>query len=1397
MAYRPQGYDQPDSEPEYGGLFRPTHRAAAGRQYRLSSPPPASALSNGGAGTSSTAFTSSNGTTAASSSPRTPSSSSSLRVRGAPRLGGLGLGGIGANVNKPSPGPLVAKSLPINSERAKSSASGSAISSPSSAINSTTSTSHDDSANGPVYTRSQVFPSKSRKGSSPKRAIYSANTEKRPKQVPTGLPSKSAPNGAVERPFLSPEMTKPSVRSKAFALDRPTPDYGVASTHADNSFEEEEELSSTIDGYDENPLVDDDLRSLVRGIDSPDSSMEAGFSHFNQAITNVPVSKPSSAASQYSINKPAETVLPIPSHAQKVSSTLTTTDDDASSEYDNDSASLHQEAPPSLDDKPTLVDKGGLGSLVERTGTPPPIVTSMDSPRSSFTESELAGPTSTAPTGSKQEEEATAEPSEPGAEVVHKGDSVVEPEERSSEPPDCAQSPFLQPQAQLPRSASPDSSEAQQSSRESATVVPSRSASRNSSASGSRKKSSEAPPRPKRLRAPGAKTPLLGASPALSDGSFLDLSPATSRDDDPTPSQPAFPSVESRLPAEPKAERAPVQATNANLDRPSLSTASSSTTIHISDEPTATTSPIDASSEPASAYSYAGLGLRMPSTLSRTSRRPSMQAGAAAAAIAAASATASPTSVVIQPPKDVLTTFAAAPTPITTQPSSEPTPSVASDLKREMQAERERDDRRKESEAAAAAIPARAASPEPSSEEEEEEEDDDIGSADQTFATPRPSMSNDAESDFGVRTPTINLVTPSPLKPTKSTRQASEAIAPMDELNPSTQSVESSNSTGEAGGSTAADIGVAAVGALVTGSMAVGYTAWRGLGAVASWGWGAAGSKSRTAPKDDVSSAGTSENETDDLPGAFGTKSRSGSLSTAEPEGKSEADRSLCSNDGEVDYSAAGSRRRQRLQAEQAQQAEQVTKAEEVVVVDGARLVSSPIATTEWGDLEFPAPEGFLEEFQRVMAELGPEDFAANEKNELDAQQAAYDAANALHNDTAGDGASEDDSPESASDVPSPPPPRMTFPTRARKERSVSSTSSPRDVRHDAIEEDEDEGTEREYDDFDEIVDLIAPMYQDDRNPEAKSRYRSPPDLATPGIVRSASMMSNSSTTSNFSPSLRSSTGSINSSRGSISKRSSGLFSFGRKKRNSQLSPPALSVDSVGASRNLARVPSSSPSIGSASESPIGRSRSIHSLASETSTEGGDGDSLINSSSKAKRRSFFASKPKKASSASIESSIGDTTYVSYSSGRTAARRRSSTGSDSLSPVGREASLPPTEDGKPALRSSLRAESRFGRGGEDAMPTSPAEKRIYRVRFANATRGIGLRSVAESEAVKGGDDTHALKWVGVGRGRYGNLVLTSDQQSDEVYAEQVARIKKNRRFGPGAGTVRDWSQIKVD
>ncbi|SCZ95900.1 BZ3500_MvSof-1268-A1-R1_Chr8-1g09871 [Microbotryum saponariae] len=945
MAYRHQGYDQPESGPEYGAFFRSNNRAPAGGQYGLSSPTPASAISNGGTGTNSNAFTSSNGTTGASSSSATPPSSSSSRVRGAPRLGGLGLGGIGANVNKPSPGPLVAKSLPINSERAKSSASASSgvPSSPSRVPNSSTPSSpNGDSGSGPVYAKSQGFPSKSRKESSRKRATYTANSDQRPKQIPAGLPSQSAANATVERPFLSPEMTKPSVRSEAFALDRPTPDYGVASTHADDSFEGEE-LSPTVDGYDENHLADDNLRTLVRGIDSPDSSIEAGFSHFTQAITSVPVSKSSSTASQYSSHKLAE-AAPVESRARQTSSTFTTTDDDASSEYDNshDSASLYQEASPTIDEKSALAEKDGLGSLAERAVSPPPVVTSMDSPRSSFTESELAGPTSTLTIESQKLSDSEAE-------AVCTGDSVVEPEERSSEKVDRAQLAPLQPPPQVPRSVSPDTLDANQSGAWSSAVLSSRSTSRNSS--NSRKKSSEAPPRPKRLRAPGAKTPLLGASPALSDGSFSDLSPATSRESDPSPSRKPSPSVESQLVVEPKAEPAPSQAVSASLDRPSLSTASSSATIHTSAEPTSTTVPTGGSSESASSYSYAGLGLRMPSTLSRTSRRTSMQAGSVApVATPAASAVATPAPVVVQPPKEVLATFA-----------SLTAPQASSDLKREMQAQRERETRRKEEEAASAAataVSARLAYPEPSSEEEDEEDDErDFGSADQTFATPRPSISNDAESDSGTRTPTINVFSVSPSNSTKSTITLPEASATVEEANPEAQSADSSNATGEAGGSTATDIGVAAVGALVTGSLAVGYTAWRGLGAVASWGWGTAGPKSRAAPKEDTASPETSDNETDDLPGAFGTKGRNGPLTTVESEGNGDSEKALFSNEGEIDYSSASARRRQRLQAEQAGQTEGMAVAEEVVVIDGARLVSSPNAKTEWGDLEFPAPE--------------------------------------------------------------------------------------------------------------------------------------------------------------------------------------------------------------------------------------------------------------------------------------------------------------------------------------------------------------------------------------------------------------------------------------------------------
>jgi len=48
--------------------------------------------------------------------------------------------------------------------------------------------------------------------------------------------------------------------------------------------------------------------------------------------------------------------------------------------------------------------------------------------------------------------------------------------------------------------------------------------------------------------------------------------------------------------------------------------------------------------------------------------------------------------------------------------------------------------------------------------------------------------------------------------------------------------------------------------------------------------------------------------------------------------------------------------------------------------------------------------------------------------------------------------------------------------------------------------------------------------------------------------------------------------------------------------------------------------------------------------------------------------------------------------------------------------------------------------------------------LYRVRFGNAVGGIGLRSVADSEAERAGGDRYGQRWVGVGRGRYGNMII---------------------------------------
>lgn len=108
-----------------------------------------------------------------------------------------------------------------------------------------------------------------------------------------------------------------------------------------------------------------------------------------------------------------------------------------------------------------------------------------------------------------------------------------------------------------------------------------------------------------------------------------------------------------------------------------------------------------------------------------------------------------------------------------------------------------------------------------------------------------------------------------------------------------------------------AEIGVAAVGALVTGGMAVGYSAWRGLSAAASVGWSW---KSAAPVMEQVMSV--------DEEGERPTLKLPGSLEQAEGlddlEGHEESDK------------------RETERAE----------------------VTSSVVSTEWGELDFPAPEG-------------------------------------------------------------------------------------------------------------------------------------------------------------------------------------------------------------------------------------------------------------------------------------------------------------------------------------------------------------------------------------------------------------------------------------------------------
>ncbi|ORY72220.1 hypothetical protein BCR35DRAFT_307774 [Leucosporidium creatinivorum] len=530
------------------------------------------------------------------------------------------------------------------------------------------------------------------------------------------------------------------------------------------------------------------------------------------------------------------------------------------------------------------------------------------------------------------------------------------------------------------------------------------------------------------------------------------------------------------------------------------------------------------------------------------------------------------------------------------------------------------------------------------------------------------------------------------------------------------------------GDSGLADIGVAAVGALVTGGMAVGYSAWRGLSAAASAGWGW---KSAAPVMEQTTSVDEEEEDSETrLPGSLARDEEAKDKEGEDTRGE---------------------------------------KVEEQTEVD------SSVISTEWGEVAFPAPEGFIEAFKEAMAQLGPEELAANEKVELDAQEAAHDLALQLHLDSSRPLSST--STFSTSPLPSRP---FPGPPTINKRASMISLSSRR-----TSDRDGDRGLDPEGDEYDELMELVSPLFGTriaDGTPA--SRYAPSVGSFEGGrpLSRTLSGSTESSVSSRIPPSFSASgsTPSFKTAPRSPPTSKGSFFSFGKRRPSidSSLAPPAPSSASTSSHRRALSIDSGSSDSAEAAAK----------LKRRSSLFGG---SSIKSSA--------TLSPPISSSSPIESQIVDTTYVSYSSGKSSRRRNSSASASSLSPSPSSPPplppLPPSFSKGSTRRSSIRLESRYT---ENASP--PREKKIYTVRFANADRGIGLRSVAEDEALRAGGGTHALKWVGVGRGdRYGNLRIQTDAETDEAYAEQVAEIKtKWRRFGGAQrGEQRDWARVKID
>ncbi|KAM0792367.1 hypothetical protein ACM66B_005047 [Microbotryomycetes sp. NB124-2] len=556
----------------------------------------------------------------------------------------------------------------------------------------------------------------------------------------------------------------------------------------------------------------------------------------------------------------------------------------------------------------------------------------------------------------------------------------------------------------------------------------------------------------------------------------------------------------------------------------------------------------------------------------------------------------------------------------------------------------------------------------------------------------------------------------------------------------------STSSTGSGGGGVA-DIGVAAVGAIVTGGMAVGWAAWRGLSAAASFGLGrgSAGAESsvRASEETEVIQAES--------------KSEDGAESDRTP--------NMGALPGRFDI------------ADQQQKDDDEDSDGGDAAFEDATGSPDPIHT-EWGDVEFEAPKGFLEAFQKAMEEIGPEDEAANREQEEQAANAAYESALQLHAET--------EALERA----------FRKPIRMRDGIVPERPQSPRG------EDDGDDDGEHHGEAYEELMDLVSPMFDAKNAKDAK--YAPPPGLTgVGGQSLSRSFSQQSSASSNSSKVARGSPNpALKASLSPQMPKSRSLFGFGGGSGHERRS-------SIGSDK------SPPPSYTSQ------RAKSVASLGSDND----DPTSITSGNSKltrkTKTRSIFG--VRKSSSPvdmpSIESQISDMTYVSYSSGRAAKRKSSlssskttqsgdtllspisttsnlsfdSTGSSTKSPSPLGLGPGPNGGGRPR-KPSLRKVSRY----DHDSPSPPPPSKLYRVRFGNASKGIGLRSVAEDEAERAGGEEHAIRWVGVGRGnRYGNLLIQTDDSTDEKYAVQVNDIKKKWRVRNSKGYNRDWTTVRID